>query len=96
VRHTSQFLRGEDRSEGNCVGCTYTEADWSPAIFNEAAKLTGYVMSYESLRVLSERALRKWANERRLSFDLICVDWSLTLGPHMKAIGFIRDIQSRP
>jgi len=93
VRRMSQFLHSDDGSfEGNYVRCTYTEADWSPAIVNEAAKLTGYVKSYEVLRVLFKRAASKWINEHRASFDLICVNWSLFLGPHVKAIGLIRDI----
>ncbi|KAK7425557.1 hypothetical protein QQZ08_007998 [Neonectria magnoliae] len=83
VVHVSSLAAMVDISKGLRPGYVYTEADWNPASFEEAAVEKDHVALYVASKALSERAVWDWMTEHKPSFDVVCVNPSLILGPHL-------------
>ncbi|KAI0830387.1 NAD(P)-binding protein [Hypoxylon sp. FL0890] len=79
---TSSFASIIDISKGMREGYTYSEKDWNPATWDDAAKAPG-VVAYCASKALAERAMWDWmAAHKDASFALstICPPW--VFGPY--------------
>ncbi|KAI1374405.1 NAD(P)-binding protein [Hypoxylon crocopeplum] len=83
---TSSFASIVDLSQGLRVGYTYSEKDWNPATWDEAAAADG-VTAYCASKALAERAMWDWmhAHAGQASFSLatVCPPW--IFGPYAHA-----------
>ncbi|KAI0138938.1 NAD(P)-binding protein [Hypoxylon sp. NC0597] len=79
---TSSFASIIDIGKGMREGYTYSEKDWNPATWDEAAKAPG-VVAYCASKALAERAMWAWMDAHKdASFALatICPPW--VFGPY--------------
>jgi NADPH-dependent methylglyoxal reductase len=86
VRHvvsTGSFSCIVDTSKGKRPGYTYTEADWNPMTYDEAAVEPNGAFSYSASKRLAETAQWEWMEKNKPSFSLsvICPPW--VFGPHL-------------
>lgn len=81
---TSSFASIVDLSRGLRPGYTYTEADWNPVTFDEAAAADG-VTAYCASKALAERAMYDWVAEHQPRFTIatVCPPW--VFGPYASA-----------
>ncbi|KAK7418765.1 hypothetical protein QQX98_003783 [Neonectria punicea] len=94
VVHVSSFAAMVDVSKGLRPGYVYTEADWNPTSFEEAAVEKDHVALYVASKALSERAVWDWMTEHKPSFDVVCVNPSMILGPHLDEIDSMETLAS--
>ncbi|KAI6083677.1 NAD(P)-binding protein [Hypoxylon rubiginosum] len=84
---TSSFAAVKDLSQGKRVGYTYSEKDWNPVSFKEAAVANG-VVAYCASKALAERAMWDWmaTHKSEITFTLatICPPW--VFGPYASAL----------
>ncbi|KAI8631734.1 NAD(P)-binding protein [Xylariaceae sp. FL1651] len=87
VVSTSSFASIVDIGKGKREGYTYSEADWNPVLFDEAAKADG-VVAYCASKALAERAMWDWLekNKADVHFTLatICPPW--VFGPYVSEL----------
>lgn len=83
VVHLSSFSAMLDTAKGFRPGYTYTEKDWNPVTFDEAAVIENSSDLYLASKSLSERAVWRWASERKPGFDIVCINPSFVVGPHL-------------
>ncbi|KAI1248120.1 hypothetical protein MGN70_010369 [Eutypa lata] len=81
---TSSFASIVDIGLGKRPGYTYTEADWNPMTYEEAARADG-VTAYCASKALAERAMWDWMATNKPPFALatICPPW--VFGPYARA-----------
>ncbi|ROT37227.1 NAD dependent epimerase/dehydratase [Sodiomyces alkalinus F11] len=79
VVNVSSFAAILDLGKGYRPGYTYTEKDWNPETWDEAAKDSNGASVYCASKSLAERAMWDWveSNKGTISFDLvsICPPW---------------------
>ncbi|KAI8939213.1 hypothetical protein NX059_005043 [Plenodomus lindquistii] len=92
VAYLSSLAAVVDFSKGKRIGYTYTEQDWNPITFDEAVKLQDTEQAYIASKALAERAVWNWMKDREPVFDLVCVNPSMILGPHIQQINAISEI----
>ena len=78
---TSSFAAILDLSQGYRVGHTYTEADWNPVTYDEAAKNDNGPFVYCASKKLAEKAAWDWVAEHKPNFDLATVNPPWVFGP---------------
>lgn len=83
---TSSFASILDLSKGNRPGYTYTEADWNPATYEEAAKpTTNGGFAYCAAKALAERAAWDFVAKEKPNFDLVTLCPPMVYGPNENA-----------
>ncbi|KAI0144411.1 hypothetical protein GGR57DRAFT_482476 [Xylariaceae sp. FL1272] len=87
VVSTSSFASIVDISKGKREGYRYTEADWNPMTFDQAAVADG-VVAYCASKALAERAMWDFVEENKdsISFGLatVCPPW--IFGPYVNEL----------
>ncbi|KAL2002163.1 hypothetical protein VTN02DRAFT_518 [Thermoascus thermophilus] len=83
---TSSFASILDLSKGNRPGYVYTEADWNPATYEEAAdpKADGG-FAYCAAKALAERAAWDFVAQEKPNFDLVTLCPPMVYGPNENA-----------
>ncbi|KZL84267.1 nad dependent epimerase [Colletotrichum incanum] len=94
VVHLSSSAATIDATKGLRPGYTYTDSDWNPVTFEEAAAMKDHVSLYIASKGLSERAVWTWMAEHKPKFDLACVNPSMVLGPHLETINSLDEVTS--
>jgi len=86
VVSTSSFASIVDIPKGQRPGYTYSEKDWNPMTYDEAAEEPNGTVAYCASKALAEKAQWKWIEENKPSFTLatICPPW--VFGPHIPAL----------
>ncbi|KPM42713.1 hypothetical protein AK830_g3850 [Neonectria ditissima] len=83
-----------DVSKGLRPGYVYTEKDWNPTSYEEAAVEKDHVALYVASKSLSERAVWDWVSKHTPSFDVVCVNPSMILGPHLDEVESMETLTS--
>lgn len=83
VVQLSSFSSILDPAKGFRPGYNYTEKDWNPVTFDEAAALDSHSELYIASKSLSERAVWDWVSKKNPKFDVVCVNPSFIVGPHL-------------
>jgi nucleoside-diphosphate-sugar epimerase len=87
VVSTSSFASIVDVGKGKREGYTYSEADWNPLSYEEAAKADG-VVAYVASKALAERAMWDWLEKNKAEVDFtlatICPPW--VFGPYVREL----------
>lgn len=83
---TSSFASILDMNGGNRPGYKYSEKDWNPATYEEAAASPNGAFAYCASKKLAEEAAWKWVDEHKPSFSVvtICPPW--VFGPSLNQI----------
>jgi nucleoside-diphosphate-sugar epimerase len=83
VVNTSSFASILDLGQGARPGYVYTEKDWNPMTFDQAAATSDGATAYCASKALAERAAWDWVKEHEPSFTLtaLCPPW--VFGPHV-------------
>jgi NADPH-dependent methylglyoxal reductase len=73
----ASFASNLDMEKGYRPGYTYTEADWNPMTYNEAAESSNGAAAYCASKALSEKAMWDWMDNNETHFTLtsICPPW---------------------
>lgn len=87
VVNTSSFASMLDINAGARPGYTYTEADWNPMTYDEAAVAPG-AAAYCASKALAERAMWDWMAKEKPGFGLVVMNPPWVFGPH---VGGIKD-----
>lgn len=83
-----------DLSKGPRPGYVYTEADWNPVTYEEAAMESNSTLLYVSSKALSEKAVWEWAARNNPRFDIVCLCPSTVFGPHIETIDSMTTLHS--
>jgi NADPH-dependent methylglyoxal reductase len=83
---TSSFAANLDMSKGYRPGYTYTEKDWNPITYDEAAVVTDGPTAYCGSKKLAEEAAWKWVEENKPSFTLSTIAPAWVFGPNVSGI----------
>lgn len=67
-------------------GYTYTEADWNPLSFEEAATYTEFPPVYTASKALAEKAAWEFMEAEPRSFDLVCINPCHTWGDYKQQV----------
>lgn len=94
VVQISSFSAMLDLSKGPRPGYVYTEADWNPVTYGEAATESNSSALYLASKALSEKAVWDWAARNKPCFDIVCLCPSLVLGPHIETIDSMTSLHS--
>ncbi|KAM0246094.1 hypothetical protein ACHAQJ_010346 [Trichoderma viride] len=86
---TSSFTAIIDLSKGFRQGYVYTDEDWNPMTYAEAAK-ADVVSAYCASKALAEKAIWDWMEREPHTFSAATINPPLIFGPH---IGGIDDLQ---
>ncbi|KAK0745740.1 hypothetical protein B0T18DRAFT_410084 [Schizothecium vesticola] len=89
VVNTSSFAAILDLGKGARPGYTYSEADWNPMTYDEAAVADG-TTAYCASKGLAEKAMWEWLAEKKPNFSLVTINPPWVFGPHL---GGIRDVK---
>lgn len=83
---TSSFASILDLLAGLRPGYSYSEKDWNPVTYQEAADATSGAFAYCASKKLAEEAAWKWVEEHKPAFSLstICPPW--IFGPSINPI----------
>ncbi|KAF6834338.1 NAD-dependent epimerase dehydratase [Colletotrichum plurivorum] len=84
ITNVSSLASVVDLSKGYRPGYTYTEKDWNPMTYEEAAKSDSGVAAYCASKGLAESAMWRWmAENQTVGFTLsnICPPW--VFGPYL-------------
>lgn len=87
VVNTSSFASILDLGKGARPRYTYTEADWNPMTYDEAAAADG-TTAYCASKGLAEKAMWDWHEKEKPNFSLVSINPPWIFGPHF---GGIRD-----
>lgn len=90
VLHLSSFSAMLDPAKGFRPGYIYTDNDWNPITFDEAVAISDRTDLYLASKSLSERAAWDWVSQKKPDFDLVCINPSMVLGPHLDKIESIK------
>lgn len=83
---TSSFAAIIDLSKGTRPGHVYTEADWNPLTYEEAAKKeTPGTAAYTAAKTLAERAAWDFVEREKPSFDVATICPPMVYGPNTNA-----------
>lgn len=94
VVQISSFSAMLDLSKGPRPGYVYTETDWNPVTYGEAATERDSAVLYLASKALSEKAVWEWAARNRPRFDIVCLCPSMVLGPHIETIDSMTSLHS--
>ncbi|TQN69105.1 putative oxidoreductase [Colletotrichum shisoi] len=94
VVHLSSTAAITDSKKGPRPGYTYTNSDWNPVTFEEAAAIEDHVSLYVASKALSEKAVWAWMTEHKPKFDLACVNPTMVFGPHLESISNMDEFTS--
>ncbi|KAL5090125.1 hypothetical protein Trisim1_004646 [Trichoderma cf. simile WF8] len=86
---TSSFTAIIDLSKGFRPGHVYSEEDWNPMTYAEAAN-ADVVSAYCASKALAEKAIWDWMEREEHAFSLATINPPLIFGPH---IGGITDLK---
>ncbi|KAI1089853.1 NAD(P)-binding protein [Rostrohypoxylon terebratum] len=80
---TSSFAAVVDPAMGLREGYTYSEGDWNPTTWDQAAKADG-VVAYCASKALAERAMWEWvgAHKGEVGFGLVTICPAWVFGPY--------------
>ena len=82
VVNTSSFAAILDMGQGYRPGYTYSERDWNPMTYDEAAAADG-VTAYCASKALAERAMWDWIAAKNPPFSLATINPPWVFGPHV-------------
>ncbi|KAF9890129.1 hypothetical protein FE257_006290 [Aspergillus nanangensis] len=86
----SSFAAIVDVSKGTRPGYVYTEKDWNPLTYDEAAKKgSSTVVAYLVSKKLAERAAWDFVERERPGFDVVTICPPMVYGPNMNATASI-------
>ncbi|CCF32428.1 ketoreductase [Colletotrichum higginsianum] len=94
VVHLSSTAAIMDSKKGPRPGYTYTNSDWNPVTFEEAAAIEDHLSLYVASKALSEKAVWAWMTEHKPKFDLACVNPTMVFGPHLETISNMDEFTS--
>ena len=83
---TASFASMLDMAAGTRDGYVYTEADWNPATYEEAAASSNGGFAYCAAKGLAERAGWDWMKEKKPSFGFIAINPPWVFGPQLNEI----------
>ncbi|CAG9944877.1 unnamed protein product [Clonostachys rosea f. rosea IK726] len=86
VVQMSSFSAILDPAKGLRPGYTYTDKDWNPVSYDEAVTIQNSSDLYLASKALSERAVWDWVKQQSPVFDVVCLNPSFVLGPHVDRI----------
>lgn len=88
VVNTSSCASVCDVSKGARPGYNYTEADWNPMTWDEAAVTPNGTLAYCASKAHAERAMWNWMKEHegKVSFGFTSINPSWVLGPHAQPL----------
>lgn len=89
---TSSNASVVDISKGKRVGYVYSEKDWNPATWEEAAASTDGVFAYCASKALAERAMWDWMEKNKPSFDVSTVTPPWIFGPYVTELTSTKSI----
>ncbi|KKY34657.1 putative short chain dehydrogenase reductase [Diaporthe ampelina] len=75
-------------------GYTYTEADWNPVGYGQAAGLTAFPPVYTASKALAERAAWDFMAAERRHFDLVCINPCHTWGSYGQSVARAADMNA--
>jgi len=78
---TSSFAAILDLAQGYRPGYTYTEADWNPVTYAEAAASDSGAFTYSASKKLAEKAAWDWVAEHKSSVELVTLTPPWVFGP---------------
>ncbi|EEY22324.1 ketoreductase [Verticillium alfalfae VaMs.102] len=87
VVHLFSFSAMLNPAQGFRQGYAYSEKDFNLITSDEAAAIENRSELYIASKSLSERAVWDWFSQNKRSFDLVCINPSMILGPHLGRIG---------
>ncbi|KAK0702174.1 hypothetical protein B0H67DRAFT_595244 [Lasiosphaeris hirsuta] len=82
VVNTSSFAAINDLGQGTRPGYTYSEKDWNPMGYEEAANADA-VAAYCASKALAERAMWDWVEAEKPTFTLATINPPWVFGPHV-------------
>lgn len=85
VVNTSSFAAILDLGQGYRPGYTYTEADWNPMTYDQAAAADA-VTAYCASKGLAERAMWDWLAAEKPRFSLATINPPWVFGPHVGGV----------
>ena len=85
VVNTSSFAAIVDLDQGYRPGYTYTEADWNPMTYDQAATADA-VSAYCASKGLAERAMWDWLAAEKPRFSLATINPPWVFGPHVRDV----------
>ncbi|VUC27688.1 unnamed protein product [Clonostachys rosea] len=94
VVHMSSFSAMLDPAKGLRSGYTYTEKDWNPVSYDEAVTIENSSDLYLASKALSERAVWDWVKQQSPGFDVVCLNPSFVLGPHVDRISSSKSVST--
>ncbi|KAL1866154.1 hypothetical protein Plec18167_009153 [Paecilomyces lecythidis] len=91
----SSFAAMIDLSKGNWPEHTYTEADWNPMTYEQAAKKeTPGVAAYCAAKTLAERSAWDFIKNEKPNFDLVTLCPPMVYGPNINATSDISKLNT--
>ncbi|PTB63433.1 NAD(P)-binding protein [Trichoderma citrinoviride] len=91
VVNTSSFACILDLAKGYRPGYTYTEKDWNPMTFEQAAKADNGT-AYCASKALAEKAMWDWIEKEKPSFSLTTIQPPWIFGPHLTPISNLSNL----
>jgi nucleoside-diphosphate-sugar epimerase len=82
IVNTSSFAAILDLGQGYRAGHTYTEKDWNPMTYEQAAVADGST-AYCASKGLAEKAMWEWMEANKPSFTLATINPPWIFGPHV-------------
>ncbi|KAK3356587.1 hypothetical protein B0T25DRAFT_537016 [Lasiosphaeria hispida] len=82
VVNTSSFAAINDLGQGARPGYAYSEKDWNPMSYDEAASANA-VAAYCASKALAERAMWDWVGAEKPAFTLATINPPWVFGPHV-------------
>ncbi|KAJ5811735.1 flavonol reductase [Penicillium riverlandense] len=83
---TSSFMAIRDPNKGTRPGYTYSEADWNPTTYEEAAKKDASAsFAYAAAKTLAERKAWDFIETESPPFDLVTICPPMVFGPNKNA-----------
>ncbi|KAH7056993.1 putative cinnamoyl-CoA reductase [Macrophomina phaseolina] len=79
---TSSFAAMFDLSQGLRPGHAYTEADWNPVTYDEAAKTDNGAVAYLASKTLAEQAAWKFLEDKKPNFTVATICPPMIYGPN--------------
>lgn len=84
---TSSFAAIVDMNKGDRKGYTYTEKDWNPVTYEEAAKKdTDGGVAYCASKTFAEKAAFDFVKEKKPNFDVTAINPPMVYGPALHTI----------
>ncbi|KAL4863939.1 hypothetical protein BDV12DRAFT_206064 [Aspergillus spectabilis] len=92
---TSSFAAMADKSKGNWTGHVYSEQDWNPSTYEEAAAEGAPAgLAYSTAKVLAERAAWDFVKDNKPNFDIATIMPPMIYGPNINATANLKKLNT--